>query len=277
MRIDTHAHIYSEDEAAYPVIENPLRPPEGTGSPAQLRELMSSSGVDRVMMVQTSTFYGWDNTFVRDTVPASAPWARGVYTLNPQDPHSPDVLYALVERSGMKALRTYNIAGDEPAAYDHPGNRRLWDAARENGTVVNVLINHERYATELASFLRDYPEVNAVLDHCIALDLAEPNFPAKLAAVKELAQFPNMHAKLTFLATGSGEEYPFADTHSAAREIIDAYGPDRCVWGSDFPLELWAPKTTYEGYLRLFQYELGLSSGEQWAILGDTAESLYFS
>src|SRR3989304_4091635 len=109
MIVDAHAHIYSPDETRYPTRENPYRPPRGTGSPEHLREEMKANGVEKVLMVQTTTFYGWDNSFVRDTITASQPWAAGCYTLDPLDPHSPDALWALVERAGARAIRTHPV------------------------------------------------------------------------------------------------------------------------------------------------------------------------
>lgn len=271
MIVDTHAHIYSPDEAAYPPCDQPLRPPPGTGSPAHLRREMQAAAVDRVMVVQTTTFYRWDNSFVRDTAAPSRDWAVGVCTLDPDHPHSPDVLYALVHRSNVRALRTY--ASGPERRYDHPGNRRLFEAARRLGIVVNALLSLET-ADELAQMLRDYPDLPVVLDHCLALR-ASPRYEQTVAKVIELARHPNLHAKLTFLPTGSAEEYPFRDMHDACRRFIDAYGPDRCIWGSDFPTELWCPKVTYRGHLDLFRHELGLAPSEQEAILGATAARLY--
>ena len=272
MIIDTHAHIYSEDEAAYPSIEDPLRPPAGTGTPEGLQARMRAAGVERAMLVQTSTFYGWDNTFVRDTGSVSGDWARSVVTLDPDDPHSPDVLFALVESANARALRTYEAG---VRGYDNPGNRRLIAAACELGITVNVLIGELRWASELSGILADFPDCRFVLDHCLALG-AGPDFGDKVERVSQLASFPNLFAKLTFLPTGSAEEFPFADMHGACRRFIDVYGPDRCVWGSDYPTELWCPKATYAQHLEVFQECLGLSSGEQAAILGGTAERLWF-
>ncbi|MGI8422903.1 MAG: amidohydrolase family protein [Chloroflexota bacterium] len=271
MIVDTHAHIYSPDEATYPVIEKPHRPPAGTGAPERLRREMAAAGVDRAMMVQTTTFYGWDNSFVRDTAAASGEWAVGVCTLNPDDRHSADVLYALVNRSNAKALRTY--ASGPERMYDTPGNRRLYAAARECGIVINALLTVKQ-ADGLARVLGDFPDVPVVLDHCLALDV-RGEYEATVQAVIDLARFPNLRAKLTFLPTGSAEEYPFRDLHGACRKFIAAYGPGRCVWGSDFPTELWCPKTTYGGHLNLFRAELGLSASEREAILGATAARIY--
>lgn len=271
MIVDTHAHIYSPDEATYPAIEKPYRPPAGTGSPDQLQREAQAAGVDRVMMVQTTTFYGWDNSFVRDTAAASRDWAVGVCTLDPEHPHSTDVLYALATRSNVRALRTY--ASGPERRYDHPGNRRLYAAAREAGIVINALLTAPS-AGQLATLLYEFPDQPVVLDHCLAL-AAGPRSETTLAAVLDLARYPNLRAKLSFLPTGSAEAYPFRDMHRALRQIVDAYGPDRCVWGSDFPTELWCPKVTYAGHLRLFREELQLSAAEQAAILGDTAARLY--
>jgi predicted TIM-barrel fold metal-dependent hydrolase len=271
MIVDAHAHIYSPDEVAYPPGENPLRPPPGTGTPEHLRREMQAAGVDRAMLVQTTTFYRWDNRFVRDTAAAATEWSVGVCTLNPDDPHSPDVLYALVHRSNVRALRTY--ASGPGRRYDHPGNRRLFATARELGIVINALLTVET-ADDLAQVLHDYPDLPVVLDHCLALQ-AGARYDATVAKVLELARYPNLHAKLTFLPTGSAEASPFRDLHDACRRFIAAYGPERCLWGSDFPTELWCPKVTYAGHLRLFQEELGLTAAEQAAILGGTAVRLY--
>jgi hypothetical protein len=65
--IDCHAHIYSEDEAAYPTIENPYRPPRGTGTVAHLLHEMKANGVRRATAIQTSTFCRWDNRFLADS------------------------------------------------------------------------------------------------------------------------------------------------------------------------------------------------------------------
>jgi predicted TIM-barrel fold metal-dependent hydrolase len=272
--VDTHAHIYSADEAAYPPIEQPYRPPDGTGTPERLRERMRAAGVDRAMLIQTSTFYGWDNSFVRDTSAGAGDWAVGVCTLNPDDPHSPDVLYAMVERSNVRALRTYVAReGAYRGRFDTPGNRRLFGAARDLGIVVNALLS--RPATDgLSRLLEAFPDLPVVLDHCLALQVG-PDEEATVERVVDLARYPNLHAKLTFLPTGSAEEYPFRDLHGACRRILDAYGPGRCVWGSDFPTELWCPKTTCAGHLDLFRHELGLSPDEQAAVLGETATRLY--
>ena len=276
MIIDTHAHIYSPDEIRYPPIDDPLRPPPGTGDPDHLREEMARAGVDRVCLIQTSSFYRWDNRFTRDISKsasgANAPgWAAGVCTLDPDNVHSPEILHALVEQSNIKGMRCVPAAD---GSLDHPGVRALWRQALELGIVINALVPLG-VADQLARLLDDFPDLSVVLDHCLSLTRGA-EFEATVAAVVELARRPNLHAKLTFLGSGSAERYPFADMHEPLRMFIDAYGPDRCMWGSDFPTELWCPRVSYGDHLRLFQEDLDLSAGEREAILGGTAERLWF-
>ena len=99
---------------------------------------------------------------------------------------------------------------------------------------------------------------------------------ATLNDMLALARLPTVHAKLTFIPTGSAEDYPCRDMHDACRTIIRAYGPERCVWGSDFPCELWCPRLTYAQHLRIFTHELGLDEKTRRAILGETAYRLWF-
>ena len=242
MIIDTHAHVYSPDVARYPVIPEPLRPPPGTGDPEHLLAEMSIARVDRAVLIQTSTYYRWDNRFIRDLSAASAQWAVGVCTLDPDNPHSPDLLRALVEWSNIRGMRSVPAAD---GCYDHAGVRDLWSQAMELGVVINSLIPLH-LADELATLLSEFTELRVVLDHCLSLKWG-PDYNATVSTVLDLARFPNLYAKLTFIPTGSAERFPFRDMHDACKRIIDAFGPERCIWGSDFPTELWSPKVDYEG------------------------------
>jgi predicted TIM-barrel fold metal-dependent hydrolase len=268
---DTHAHIYSEDETTYPPVPTPLRPPGTTGSVANLEQVIKANGVAGVCIVQATTFYGWDNRFICDTAVKTRRWTAGVCTLDPDDPHSPGLIQHYVKKHGIRALRSYPARDGK---IDNPAVVALWRASGEVGIVVNVLCNRDN-TDALARMLEKFPRQSVVIDHCMNLKVG-PERDAILGDMLRLSKYPNTHAKLTFLATGSGESYPFRDLHEPCLKIIAAYQPDRCVWGSDFPCDLWTPKATYTQNLRLFTDELGLGAATKEAILGKTAQRLYF-
>ena len=83
--LDTHIHIYSEDEASYPPAVKPLRPPGDAGSVINLERVAKANGVAGASIVQPSTFYGWDNRFICDTAVKTQRWTAGVCTLDPDD------------------------------------------------------------------------------------------------------------------------------------------------------------------------------------------------
>ncbi|HYM13924.1 MAG TPA: amidohydrolase family protein, partial [Bryobacterales bacterium] len=70
--------------------------------------------------------------------------------------------------------------------------------------------------------------------------------------------------------------YPCRDMHQTCLQVIEAFGPQRCVWGSDFPCELWTPRVTYAQGLRIFTHDLPLKDEARQAILGETARRLWF-
>ena len=68
-----------------------------------------------------------------------------------------------------------------------------------------------------------------------------------------------------------------AEQYEMAREIVDAFGPQRCVWGSNFPTAQYNPTLDYAETVRLFSEAIELTGEERAWILGHTAERLWFS
>ncbi len=270
--IDCHAHPYGTDAELYPTVERPYRPPPGTGTLEHLRREMKRAGVTHVTLIQTSTFYKWDNRFTVDSARGSDGELTAVCTLDPDNPRSPEILRRYVREGGVRGMRS--IPG-RSGRLDDAGVDKLWSVAADLGIVINVLVNRDQ-RRNIEALARRHPRLRFVIDHCLNLS-AGPDMSETLQDVLALAELPNAHAKLTFIPTGSAEEYPCRDLHDPCRRIIEAFEPNRCVWGSDFPCELWCPKLTYSQHLRIFTHYLGLDARSQREILGETAHKLWFA
>jgi predicted TIM-barrel fold metal-dependent hydrolase len=269
--IDTHAHICSRDEKRYPPIEKPLRPPGGKGTLGELRAESAANGVEKCCLIQTSSFYRFDNRYTCDSAKVSSDWAAGVCTLDPDDPHSPGLLAQYARDYGIKGMRSIPA---RDRRLDHPGVRALWKTAMDNGLVINVLVNRDK-TEELDRMLGEFAGLKVVLDHCMNLK-AGPEGETILKDVLRLARRENLHAKVTFVPTGSATGYPCADMHGLAMKVVEGYGGGRCVWGSDFPCELWTPKVSYAEHLRIWAKDLPLKEAQRAAVLGETARRLWF-
>jgi len=271
--IDCHAHITSADEVRYPPRENPMRVPDGKGALEDLRQVSQANGVQAVRAVQTVSFYDYDNRYLGEAAKANPGWVAGVCCLEPDDPQSPELLKELVGQYGVKTLRS--IPGNQRRTFDHEGVRQLWRTCAEVGASVDIFLMKPEWVEGAEMLLREFPGQTVGFDHCLDLKPG-PQYQQVLGEVLRLSRYPNLYPKVDFISTGSETGFPGADLHEAAVRIIDTYGPERCVWGSNFPNALWTPGFSYAEHLRLFTHELPLSSAARAQVLGETARRLWF-
>ena len=199
----------------------------------------------------------------------------GVCTLDPRSRGSVAELERYVDFN-VKGLRMEPTRSPNPT-FAHPGASRMWTAAVRLGVVICAHI-WSQFTAQLAALLSRYPDVPVVLDHAAYPRAVEGIDSETVTKVAELARFPNLYLKLTFAVTGSEGSFPFRDMHPILLRLIEAYGPERCMWGSDFPCELWLRgKATYQTHLSLFTEALGLSESDRRAILEGAPMRVWFS
>lgn len=270
--VDAHVHVYSADETRYPAKADARRPPAGTGTAEQLERECQLNGVARVAHINALSFYGYDNRFLLDLTASSGERMAAICTLDNEDPGSPARLAAYAAAGGVRGIR---IVPTAPGGLEGAGIRALWRAASDLGLVVNVVVGHEQ-AGALAARLAEFPATPTVIEHALMIQ-ATTDRAATLRDLRELARFPNAVAELIDLPLLSDGPYPFDDAFPAYLDIIDAYGPERCVWGSSYPTALWMPKTTYRESLDAVRVELPIDDVARAAILGQTSDRLWFS
>lgn len=263
--VETHAHLYSDDDHRYPPKEKPHRPPAGTGTIQHLERMRKEVGITHVVAVQTFSFYGHDNRLLVDTVAEHRDWMVGVCNRPSEGADSPERLAELVE-VGIRGFRLEYPKTGGP--FYHPGAVAICEKARELGVVINVHANGTAHFPDVARLLTEFPEVSFCLDHCGYL---KPDEPELLAGVIELARYSNLHAKISFYAEHS------VGNVVLGRRVVDAFGPDRCMWGGNFPAELWHPKLTYGEHLAVLRDQICQGPAERQAILESTPLRVWFS
>jgi L-fuconolactonase len=268
--VDTHVHLYHTDETLYPMLAEPNRPPPGTGSLLHLHREMRRGGVSRAVIVQTGSAYGRDNRLVLDTVRDNREWTVGVCRLDPSDPETPGLLEQYAAK-GIRGIRMEPVGELYPMFYN-PGATRMWDVAQRLGIVVCAHLQW-KLLPQLADLLARYPAVSVVLDHAGYVSVKNDG---SLDSLLELTRFRNLYIKLSHVVMGTQQGYPFADMHEGVQQVVDAFGADRCMWGSNFPCEHWLKKATYEEHLDVMRKEIGLNEEELQAILVDTPSSVWF-
>jgi L-fuconolactonase len=231
MIIDSHLHVYADDDSQFPYVQGgkPNRP----AAVEYLLPLMDEAGVDKAAIVQPRT-YSWDNRYIADCIRRFPDRFTALGLVDPVSADGPDKLEELVREHGFDGLRLE--LGWEKDLDDFHGQDRwpLWERAQELGAAFGLLgsaLDHSCVEPMAARF----PGVNILLDHLNGLPLDPEKQAPLFEATMRLAKYPNVHVKVSNVQGKSKQDYPFPDTYDLIERIFDTYGPQRLLWGTDFP------------------------------------------
>lgn len=273
--IDIHPHVVSDDMRRYPP-----RPYGGLQSdwskerPLPFEQLvaeMKTAGISKAAVVQVSTFYGVDNTYLLESVAKDPKRFTAVCTIDSLAPDAVSVLQGLVRR-GCGGLRIFTggAAASNPAALDDPRSYPLWEYLQRIGMSVCVQTTPDGF-DKLRNLLQRFPRTNVILDHSGRPDLKDGPPYAAAKPLFDLAAYPNLYLKITprtFEWSRAGRASP--DTFFP--RLVAAYGANRLAFGSNLPSE--------EGPMIRLVAEANacfaaLTAAERAMIFAGTAKRLY--
>ena len=238
MVIEWNAHIFSPDTAKYPFHPKAVYRPDPSQYPADplaaYMERMRKEGIDRAVLVHPEP-YGDDHRLILDCLKREPARFRGTCLYYPRDPDAPRKMEALVHQEPkIIATRFHAHRGKEDYldSFADAGVRALWKKAGELGLIVELHIG-PNYAEQAAQAIRECcPDTVVLIDH-----LAEPHLgtAVEFAHVLDLAKLPNVYMKLSGLNHFSKDAPLYLDARPFTRRVIEAFGPERTVWGSGTP------------------------------------------
>lgn len=226
---------------------------------------MERNGVDHAALIQMQGQY--DNSYQAECVRAYPGRFASVVIVDPTRPDAADRLADEVRRraSGVR------LRPQDPLA--------LWQAAERLGLAVSCGGSSAAFASDaFARLLETVTGVPIVIEHLGSINRPDDDSQHELRrTVFGLSRFPHAHIKIHGLgefaprAMPVVEPFPFVQPIAPALEwVYDAFGPNRMMWGSDYP-----PVSSREGYanaLRLPMEQLArTSSADRDAIFGGTA------
>jgi predicted TIM-barrel fold metal-dependent hydrolase len=234
---------------------------------------MDAAGVTRTVLVQASTCYGHDNSYVANAVAAHPDRFTGVGSVDTLESDAVAVLKHWLE-SGITGLRIFttgsNMGGQQLEILDDSRSFPVWEYAQQIDLPICLQMQAKALPQVEMLALR-FPRVRILLDHFARPDLADGPPYARAASVWALARFPNIYLKAsphTFAAAKTGQATPA----SFFRRAVDAFGAKRIFWGSNFP----AAEGTLASLLALARENFAtLTADEQDWIFSKTALSLY--
>jgi len=264
--IDAHIHLWTSDTQNFPLAGEQtaadLDPDDFT--PEIYLRHARPSGISRVIIVQTG-YHQFDNSYALNAVTRMPETFRVIGIV---DENKANV------QEDMEALKPQGVMGFRIGAdYDGPQWDRLWKAAAATGQAM-CPITHPGGAMNIHAMAAKHPDTTVVVDHMTRIGEMEPINDAHIAQLEEIAKLPNTNIKISRLHS-LGDGPPHEDIMPMIKRVIDAFGPERCMWGSDSPYQV--VKYTMEDSISVVRDKLGLSDSDRDQILRGTAERLFWN
>jgi L-fuconolactonase len=272
LTVDSQVHAYERNHPGRPWLGTLVGPAEVTGG--QMVAAMDAVGVDGAVLVSPFSMYGYDASYALQ-VYAAHPGRFGL--VKPVDPNESGVAETIADWAatkgtiGIRIMMRDNVSTD-PA---DPGINRVLAAAARRSLAVNLLCwGRQEQAAQLAS---RNPNTQLVIDHLGLQQPFEPPPPpqpwADVPKVLALAAYDNVAIKISGACTLSHEPFPYKDIWDPLGRIFDAFGFNRCLWGTDWTRAV--KLLTYEQGVEAFRVTDRLSDSDRAALMGESLTRVY--
>jgi predicted TIM-barrel fold metal-dependent hydrolase len=237
--IDIHPHIIASDTKHYPLA--PLGGHQSDWSRSrpvtteQMVAAMDKAGVAKAAIVQASTCYGHDNSYVADAVAAHPDRFTGVFSVDVLAADAPERMRHWVARelTGMRLFTIGSTMPDQASWLDDPKTYPAWQCAAELGLSICLQMS-PKALPQMIRMAERFPKVRIILDH-MARPVLEDGPPyAAAESLFSAANCPNVYLKITernFVASRKGKATP----ETFFPKLVSAFGASRLAWGSNYP------------------------------------------
>jgi L-fuconolactonase len=271
--IDAHLHLWDLQRSAYDWITPELGPLHDTIPPERARAELRGCGVDRAVLVQAEDSVT-DTEYMLE-VAAAHDWVVGVVGwVELEDPS-----IAAEQLDDFQTDRAFcgvrHLVHDDPRDdfLALPGVRASLRMLAARGIPYDVPDAWPRHLAAVADLATDVPELTVVVDHLGKPPHARPDFGEWRQVLARVAARPNTVAKVSGLQV-PGEPFTVERLRPAWDAALELFGPDRLMWGSDWPMTLLTAgyAGTWEVMSALVEE---LAPNEQAKILVETATRVY--
>lgn len=270
--IDAQVHAYERNHPGRPWAAVLPGPPEVTGD--DMVKAMDAVGVDGALLVSPFTMYRYDASYALE-VYAAHPGRFGL--IKPVDPTDPAVAETIADWAGTDGAVGIRLMLNRDVSTDpaDPGINRVLAAAARHALPVNLLCWGR--LEQVGQLAARHPHTRLVIDHLGLQQPFEPPVPsepfADLPKLLALAAYDNIAVKITGACTLSHEPFPYNDLWDPLRRIFDAFGFERCMWGTDWTRAV--ALLTYAQGVEAFRATDRLSDSERAALMGETLQQVY--
>ena len=275
--VDAQIHLWQAPSAEWPWVPGMKPQMPEPFSIEKLVPMMDAAGVDRVVIVPPS-WPGDRNDYALEAA-RRYPARFGVMgRIALRDPKSAALLPTWRNQPGMLGVRVTFLNKDAEMLTDGSAEW-FWPAAEKAGLPV-MFLAHEQ-GPYFARVAERHPGLRLIADHMgltlTAQAVREGKFDGPVSHIVGLAKYPNVSVKLSSAPSYSLQPYPFTDMTPHIKRLFDAFGPQRCHWGTDITNAFG--KATYRQRIEHFTGTLGFlsESDKDWVMGRSILERLHWA
>jgi L-fuconolactonase len=272
MKIDSHQHFWRYDAVQYPWIPKGS-PLHRDWLPDDLAPLLAAAGLDGCVAVQARQTLE-ESRWLLDLA-AHAPIIKGVVGwVDLRSERVGEQLAELAKNPKLRGVR--HVVQDEPDVNFMLGAdfQRGIGALHQFGLTYDVLVFPIQLPTAI-DLVRKFPDQPFVLDHIAKPPIKAGTLDPWRDLIRELAKAPNIMCKVSGMVTEADHAaWQPADFKPFLDVVVDAFGEDRLMFGSDWPVSLLAG--SYERVLKLVDdYARQLTPSARAKLFGENARRFY--
>jgi predicted TIM-barrel fold metal-dependent hydrolase len=272
MIIDSQVHAYERNHPGRPWAGFLTGPDEVTGD--AMVAAMEAVGVAGAVLVSPFSLYGYDASYALEVYKQHPGRFGLVKPVNPTDPAVAETIADWAATPGTIGIRLMlqRDAATDPA---DPGLNRVLAAAARHNLPVNIMGTGR--LEQVAQMVARNPQTQVVVDHLGLPQPFEPPAPpepfADLPKLLALAQYANVAVKISGACTLSHAPFPFPDIWDPLARIFDAFGLQRCLWGTDWTRAVKV--VSYRDGVEAFRVTDRLSDSDKAMLMGEALTCVY--
>lgn len=273
-RIDAHQHYWTLSRGDYGWLTPAFSPIYRDFGPDHLKPLLADHGIGRTIAVQAAPTEA-ETRFLLDIAEREDSVAGVVGWTDFEAADAPEAIARLAANPKLVALRpmVHDIA--DPRWLERPMLARAFEAMIAHGLVFDALLRPQHLEPMLRVVER-HPALPVVIDHGAKPDLVSGDLEQWRHGIAALARHRQVVCKLSGLATEAAPDWTVATLRPAVEHLLACFGPQRLLWGSDWPVVTLA--CVYRRWFETSKTLLaGLSATEREAVFGGNAARLYLS
>ncbi|WP_029065880.1 amidohydrolase family protein [Labrenzia sp. DG1229] len=271
-RIDAHQHFWDIARGDYHWLTPELGPIYRNFLPSDLAPKLEAHRISGTILVQAAPTLA--ETRFMLSLADNSPAVKGVVGwVDFESTDAPQIISDLAAHPALVGLRPMiqDIEDDDWMLRDDLTS--AFEALIANDLTFDAL-TFPRHLENLSALLIRYPDMKVVIDHGSKPLIRDGLIDDWAASMKQLAADTNAYCKLSGLVTEAKPDWSVDDLRPYVDHLLSTFGPQRILWGSDWPVCLLA--SSYERWVEATESLLnGLTPDEKNAVLGLNAKSAY--